>query len=67
LLDFATHNQTPLNDDSANPLAGVMTSSQHVYQVRPRKGHKRGVDLISDGCHLVAGDSVIVQPSVSLP
>jgi hypothetical protein len=24
-----------------------MTSSQHVYDVRPRKGH-RGVDLISD-------------------
>jgi hypothetical protein len=29
------------------PLAGVMTSSQHVYEVRPRKDH-RGVDLISD-------------------
>jgi hypothetical protein len=25
-----------------------MTSSQHVYEVRPRKDH-RGVDLISDG------------------
>jgi hypothetical protein len=24
-----------------------MTSSQHAYEVRPRKGH-RGVDLISD-------------------
>jgi hypothetical protein len=26
---------------------GTMTSSQHVYEVRPRKDH-RGVDLISD-------------------
>ncbi len=26
---------------------GAMTSSQHVYEVRPR-GDKRGVDLISD-------------------
>ena len=25
----------------------MMTSSQHVYEVRPRKDH-RGVDLISD-------------------
>jgi hypothetical protein len=31
----------------SQPLAGVMTSSQHVYEVRPRKD-KRGVDLISD-------------------
>ena len=30
-----------------NPLAGAMTSSQHVYEVRPRKD-RRGVDLISD-------------------
>ncbi len=29
------------------PLAAVMTSSQHVCEVRPRKDH-RGVDLISD-------------------
>jgi hypothetical protein len=29
------------------PLA-PMTSSQHLYEVRPRKDH-RGVDLISDG------------------
>ena len=29
------------------PLAGVMTSSQHVYEVRPRKD-RRGVDLIGD-------------------
>jgi hypothetical protein len=27
--------------------AAVMTSSQHVYEVRPRKDH-RGVDLVSD-------------------
>jgi hypothetical protein len=32
---------------SSQPLAGVMTSSQHVYEVRPCKD-KRGVDLISD-------------------
>jgi hypothetical protein len=31
----------------ANPLAGAMTRSQHVYEVRPRSD-KRGVDLISD-------------------
>jgi hypothetical protein len=29
------------------PLAGVMTKSQHVYEVRPRKD-RRGFDLISD-------------------
>ena len=29
------------------PLAVVMTSSQHAYEVRPRKD-KRGFDLISD-------------------
>jgi hypothetical protein len=29
------------------PLAGVITVSQHVYEVRPRKDH-RGVDLVSD-------------------
>jgi hypothetical protein len=28
-------------------VAAVMTSSQHLYEVRPRKDH-RGVDLISD-------------------
>jgi hypothetical protein len=28
-------------------LAGALTNSQHVYEVRPRKD-KRGVDLISD-------------------
>ena len=33
--------------DSANRETAVVTSSQHVYEVRPRKG-KRGVDLISD-------------------
>ena len=30
-----------------NPLAGAVTGSPHVYEVRPRKD-KRGVDLISD-------------------
>ena len=32
---------------AANPLAVSMTSSQHVYEVGPRKDH-RGVDVISD-------------------
>ena len=31
----------------SQPLSNVMTSSQHVYEVRPRKD-RRGVDLISD-------------------
>jgi hypothetical protein len=31
----------------SQPLTVVMTSSEHVYEVRPRKD-KRGVDLISD-------------------
>jgi hypothetical protein len=30
-----------------NPLAVLMTKSQHLYEVRPRKDH-RGVDLVSD-------------------
>jgi hypothetical protein len=38
---------THLNNHSSQPLAGVMPSSQHVYEIRPRKD-KRGVDLISD-------------------
>ena len=32
---------------AANRWPRVMTSSQHVYEVSPRKDH-RGVDLISD-------------------
>ena len=36
-----------MEDDAANPLAVPMTSSQHVYEVRPRSD-KRGVDLIFD-------------------
>jgi hypothetical protein len=41
--------RTPIEPNRALPtrLAGVMTNSQHVYEVRPRKDH-RGVDLISD-------------------
>jgi hypothetical protein len=31
----------------STPPRDMMTSSQHVYEVRPRKGH-RGVNLISD-------------------
>ena len=39
--------QTP--NQSPQPTAGrvTMTSSQHLYEVRPRKNH-RGVDLISN-------------------
>ncbi len=33
-------------------LAVAMISSQHIYEVRPRKDH-HGVDLISDGCRSV--------------
>jgi hypothetical protein len=36
-----------LTNRCSQPLAGAMTSSQHIYEVRPRKDH-RGVDLISD-------------------
>ena len=32
---------------SNQPLTGAMTSSQHVYEVRPSKD-RRGFDLISD-------------------
>jgi len=39
--------QTDLTNQCSEPLAAVMTSSQRVYEVRPRKG-KRGVDLISN-------------------
>ena len=33
--------------DAANGWADAMSSSQHVYEIRPRKD-KRGFDLISD-------------------
>jgi hypothetical protein len=33
--------------DAANRWPDAMTSSQHIYEVGPRKDH-RGVDLISD-------------------
>ncbi len=36
-----------IEDDAANPLAVPMTSSQHVYEVRPRSD-ERGCDLTSD-------------------
>jgi hypothetical protein len=36
-----------LTKRSSQPLAIAMTSSQHVYELRPRKDH-RGVNLISD-------------------
>jgi len=35
------------NQRCSQPLGGPMTSSQHVYEIRPRSD-KRGVDLISD-------------------
>jgi hypothetical protein len=34
------------NQSKQPPLAGAMTSSQHIYEVGPRKDH-RGVNLIS--------------------
>ncbi len=44
LTECSTQEAQPC--DAANPLAVAMTSSQHVYEVGPRKVH-RGVDLIS--------------------
>ncbi len=38
---------TGLTNRCSQPLAVAMTSSRHVYEIRPRKD-KRGVDLISD-------------------
>jgi len=43
--------KTGLTRRCGEPLADVMTSSQHVYEVRPRKD-KRGVDLISNALPL---------------
>jgi hypothetical protein len=45
LTECSTQEAQPC--DAANPLAVAMTSSQHVYEVGPRKDH-RGVDVISD-------------------
>ena len=47
-------------NQSLQPTAVVMTRSQHVYEVRPRKDH-RGVDLISDALEsfLIAGRQMI--------
>ena len=39
--------QKRINQLIANGWSGMMTRSQHVYEVRPRKDH-RGVDLTSD-------------------
>jgi hypothetical protein len=39
--------QCDLTQRSGQLLAGVRTTSQHVYDIRPRSG-KRAVDLISD-------------------
>jgi len=36
-----------MEGDAANRWPRTMTSSQHIYEVRPRKD-KRGVNLISD-------------------
>jgi hypothetical protein len=38
---------SPNQSPQPTALIALMTSSQHVYEVRPRKDH-RGVDLISD-------------------
>jgi hypothetical protein len=39
--------KAPNHATPANRLGGAMSSSQHIYEVRPRKDH-RGVNLISD-------------------
>ncbi len=36
-----------LTKPCSQPLAASMTSSRHVYEIRPRKDY-RGVDLLSD-------------------
>jgi hypothetical protein len=43
--DFIPDNH--LTNRRSQPLTVAMTSSQHVYEVRPRKDHL-GIDLISD-------------------
>ena len=40
-------NQWPNHKMEPNRSPLVMTSSRHIYEVRPRKGH-RGADLIAD-------------------
>ena len=57
---------------ASQPLAAPMTSSQHVYEVRPRKDH-RGVDLISDAlpfgrqvCQFLQSKSQAMQSGHSL-
>jgi hypothetical protein len=45
LTECSTQEARPC--DAANPLAVSMTSSQHVYEVDPRKD-RRDVDLICD-------------------
>jgi hypothetical protein len=42
--------ERPNQSLEANRWLGAMTSSQHVYEVRPRKD-QRGFDLISDRGH----------------
>ncbi len=46
-LTISIQSRTPSQAMQPNRWPGAMTSSQHVYEVRPRKDH-RGVDLISD-------------------
>ena len=45
LTECSTQEAQPC--DAVNPLAFSITSSQHVYEVGPRKD-RRDVDLISD-------------------
>src|SRR5436305_13870968 len=45
LADCSTQEAQPC--DAANRWPSSMTSSQHVYELRPRKD-KRGIDLISE-------------------
>ncbi len=57
-------NESPLEP---TPLAAVMTSSQHAYEVRPRQRSPRGVDLISDALpfgRLWYGEPVAVSNAI---
>ena len=54
---FASEPRPHLTKRCSEPQAAVMTSAQHVYEVRPRKDH-RGVDLISR-CASAAGTNAL--------
>jgi hypothetical protein len=61
--------ENSLTKRCGEPLAGAMTSPQHVYEVRPRKD-RRGVDLISDALpfgRLCGGSTDTRQAEESTP